>query len=237
MHGPALTRRTLLQDLVALMLFGHCRLTSAQPSSGVVRAIGFNHVTFAVSDLEQSGAFYERLFGFSRAPALELSTAQRVYTIGARGAFISLQLTRTRPAIEHVCLSVDRFDRERIERELRTIGVGVEDQPGPDWIYFHDPIGVRLQLQASPVLASTAAPTALLNRQQRLATVVGFNHVTVYASDWLQLVHSTNASWASGRDRRVRPRSISSSMNGRSISLLPIGRARVHQESIMFASP
>ena len=139
-----LSRRDLLLSLSALM----AAPAAAQTKEPPIEVRSLNHVTMFVEDVSRSVDFYQGLFGM---PVLSRqgggtnlaagSDAQFLGIFGGRGAVA---------AIDHFCLGVADFDRDRIVEVLAERGVDarvrMRDDVTPE-IYFQDPDGIRVQLQ------------------------------------------------------------------------------------------
>jgi catechol 2,3-dioxygenase-like lactoylglutathione lyase family enzyme len=137
-----LSRRELLGALAMLALpYAQAR---AAPKIAVAKQL--NHATLYVRDVEQSRAFYQRLFGMpvltAQPPGVNLAVGGGflgVYPIDAGES----------PRIDHVCFGLDRFDADATRRRLAAEGVDatIELRGETKQLYFADPNGIRVQLQ------------------------------------------------------------------------------------------
>jgi glyoxylase I family protein len=137
-----LSRRELLGALAMLAI--PSASPSTAPKIGVAKQI--NHATLYVRDVEQSRAFYQRLFGMpvliAPPPGVNLSVA---------GGFLGLYPIDPgqSPQINHVCFGLEHFDADAIRRKLAAEGVDatIRARGETKELYFNDPDGIRMQLQ------------------------------------------------------------------------------------------
>jgi catechol 2,3-dioxygenase-like lactoylglutathione lyase family enzyme len=180
-HGAnALTRRSALLALSATILSPSTVSQQIKPAIQIQR---FN-VRIAVSDLERSTAFYERLFG--------LALRQRdavVFRIGDGPDFLALTAVTggAKPDYLSYGLSVLDFDAERVMRSLADLGVSgaqIVRRGDPPELFLQDANGIKLQLQDTAYGYGTGgkgnisppAPTAVATSRFQLKSI---NHVTL----------------------------------------------------------
>jgi len=133
-----------------------------------------SHIALAVSDLERSAAFYDRVFeviGFKRVEVAE-STQQAMktrlkawvgpgYSISIRpskGEFARRLHDRNAPGLNHMAFTAeDRSDVEKMYKLLKEIGATVLDAPAeypyaPGYfaVYFTDPDGLKFEFAYVP---------------------------------------------------------------------------------------
>ena len=133
-----------------------------------------SHIALAVSDLERSTAFYDRVFefiGFKRVEVPE-STQQAMktrlkawvgpgYSISIRpskGEFAQRAHDRNAPGLNHMAFTAeDRSDVEKMYALLKQIGATVLDAPAeypyaPGYfaVYFTDPDGLKFEFAYVP---------------------------------------------------------------------------------------
>ena len=112
---------------------------------------GVNHVTFSVSDLGASVAFYQSVFGTE----LSLRTEQTAY-FDVGGLWLALNLQADIPRSEiaqsytHVAFTLDADDLEKMARHLELLGVPLRptrEREGGEGrsLYFADPDGHLLE--------------------------------------------------------------------------------------------
>jgi catechol 2,3-dioxygenase-like lactoylglutathione lyase family enzyme len=212
-NSPHMATRMTRRDILSAIpgAFGLGALLRAQQATGAFSTIAMNHVTLAVTNAKRSQEFYQRLFGL---PIVATQGPVPIMRLGSGPQFIALSERPTgKPGIDHVCLTIERFEVERVMKTLAGFGVtaaepgftgGLAGGPlrarvrmrGPEAggakegtpeIYFADPDGITLQLQA-PVycggaglvgeVCSYPAPAGkppLVTREM--------NHVTLAVSD------------------------------------------------------
>jgi len=142
-----------------------CTDAEPAPEPGSLTALGLSHFTINVTDPPRTNAFYQQAFGFgiqayqAATPALGVGPGDHfLMFIGAGGGGAR---------INHVCLTVQDFDVDRVQGVLEAHGVTPRNGgPGPleHWIslrmpnrggapegtpelYFSDPDGLSIQLQ------------------------------------------------------------------------------------------
>jgi catechol-2,3-dioxygenase len=138
-----LSRREVLAALVAVVL------PSALPSQAtptIGPATQLNHATLYVQSVERSQEFYQKLFGM---PILTRQGAGVNLRAGA--GFLGLYPARDRgaPRIDHICLSIDRFDAKTALSRLQSLKLNAEISQRGDTeeLYFDDPDGISVQIQ------------------------------------------------------------------------------------------
>ena len=134
--------------------------------------LAMNHVTLTVTNAKRSLEFYQRLFGL---PVVATQGPVPIMRLGSGPQFIALSERPTaKPGIDHVCLTIERFEVDRVMKTLAGFGVmpaeqgaagGLSGGPlrarvrmrgenaggakeGTPEIYFADPDGITIQLQA-----------------------------------------------------------------------------------------
>ena len=141
------TRRELVMALSALVLIRP--EARAQASAPPISVSTMNHVTLTVSDVQQSVAFYQRIFGLplvtTQGNEADWSApAVPVLGIGNGPQFIAFS-RGDRPHINHFCLGMDGFDAGRVVNMLAEHGIearvrlrGDSDPPAEE-LMFRDP--------------------------------------------------------------------------------------------------
>ena len=165
-----ISRREVLYALPGLA--GLSAVLSAQQPAGPFATIAMNHVTLTVSNAKRSLEFYQRLFGL---PIVATQGPVPILRLGSGPQFLALSERPTAaPGIDHVCLTIDRFEVDRVMKTLEGFDVlpaaqgapgGLAGGPlrarvrmrgenaggakeGTPEIYFGDPDGITIQLQA-----------------------------------------------------------------------------------------
>jgi catechol 2,3-dioxygenase-like lactoylglutathione lyase family enzyme len=204
-----ISRRDVLYAVPAM--FGLGAILRAQQSAGAFTTLAMNHVTLAVTNAKRSLEFYQRLFGL---PVVATQGPVPIMRLGSGPQFIALSERPTgKPGIDHVCLTIERFEVDRVMKTLAGFGVMAAEQgatgglsggplrarvrmrgenaggakEGTPEIYFGDPDGITIQLQA-PTYCGGAG---LLGEVCSSPTPAGkpplvtreMNHVTLAVSD------------------------------------------------------
>lgn len=152
--------------------------TGAEPSprKGLIAVKDLSHFTLFVSDAQKSMAFYQGLFGMPvqvhqgpATPLLAVGSNKQFLTIVGMGAGRN-GAPPPPPAINHVCMTMENFDPDRVMKTLADFGIkprgDARGQVGPltsyvtmrmenrggakegtPELYFTDPDGILLQLQ------------------------------------------------------------------------------------------
>jgi catechol 2,3-dioxygenase-like lactoylglutathione lyase family enzyme len=138
-----ITRRGALAALSATL----ASPLMAQPARATIQTRRLNNVRIAVSNLERSAAFYERLFG---PPIRQGETV--IFRVGEGPHFFALTAARNgaKPGFLSYGLTVADFDPERVMRALAEFGVrGAQITMRGDTpeLFVPDPNGIMIQLQ------------------------------------------------------------------------------------------
>ena len=131
-----ISRRQLLVALTAMTL------TRAAAQSSGFAAKSLNHVTLAVSDIDQSRRFYEAVLGTS-----VISTQSNGVNLGLGESFLGIYKIDDAPRIHHFCVGLDHYGVDEAAEKLREMGISPyvrEDKPE---VYFQDPDGITVQLE------------------------------------------------------------------------------------------
>ena len=181
-RGPgAMTRRSALLALSATMVSPGLKAQQTRP---VIRTRRLNNVKIAVSNLERSTAFYERLFG----PPVRQGEAI-VFRIGEGPHFFALTAARggAKPDFLSYGMTVADFDAEGVIRTLADFGVGgaqITRRGDTPELFVPDPNGIKIQLQHTTYGYGSGArgdvfpraPTAVAKSAFQLKSI---NHVTL----------------------------------------------------------
>jgi catechol 2,3-dioxygenase-like lactoylglutathione lyase family enzyme len=147
-------------------VLGEVCSTGSRSGDAPIVARDVNHVTLTVTDPKRSLEFYQRVFGL---PIVARQGPIPILRIGKGPSFIALSGgPAATPRIDHVCVTVENFDPDRIVATLNGLGVkkaeGGKPAPltvrvrmrGPEAgganegtpeLYFTDPDGITIQLQ------------------------------------------------------------------------------------------
>lgn len=138
-----LSRRELVAT-IALM-------ASAAPSSAAgspLHAASLNHVSLAVSDVERSRQFYQKMFDL---PVVSKQAGGINLGVGPQSFLGLYNMGSISPRIHHVCLTIDDFTPDSALDALSKEGVKgtIRDRDGVKELYFQDPDGITVQLQGA----------------------------------------------------------------------------------------
>jgi catechol 2,3-dioxygenase-like lactoylglutathione lyase family enzyme len=138
-----MSRREVIGALIAMAVPS---VQSAQTVPLVGAATQLNHATLHVANVQRSREFYQKLFGM---PVLTQQGAGVNLRAGA--GFLGLYPTPNgaKPGIDHICLSIDRFDAKRSMATLEQLKTNPEISRRGDTeeLYFDDPDGISIQVQ------------------------------------------------------------------------------------------
>jgi catechol 2,3-dioxygenase-like lactoylglutathione lyase family enzyme len=181
-RGPgAMTRRSALVALSATMVSPGLM---AQPARPVIQTRRLNNVMIAVSNVERSAAFYEKLIG---PPIRQGDTV--VFRVGEGPHFFALTAVKSgaKPDFLSYGMTVADFDAERARRMLADLGVGgaeITRRGDTPELFVPDPNGIKVQLAHTTYGYGSGArgdvlppaPTAAAKSAFQLKSI---NHVTL----------------------------------------------------------
>src|SRR6266446_639872 len=181
-HRPGtMTRRSALLALSATMVSPGLPAQQMRP---VIQTRRLNNVMIAVSNLERSTAFYEKLFG----PPVRQGEAI-VFRVGEGPHFFALTAARrgAKPDFLSYGMTVADFDAERAMRTLADLGVGgaeITRRGDTPELFVPDPNGIKVQLSHTSYGYGAGArgdvlppaPTAVAKPAFQLRSI---NHVTL----------------------------------------------------------
>ena len=180
-RGPgAMTRRSALLALAAAMVSPR---VVAQPRP-VIQTRRLNNVMIAVSNVERSAAFYEKLFG----PSVRQGDAV-VFRVGEGPHFFALTTATggAKPGFLSFGMTVADFDPERVMRTLGDLGFGggqITRRGDTAELFVSDPNGIKVQFQHTAYGYGTGArgdvlPPAPAAVARPLFQIKSINHVTL----------------------------------------------------------
>jgi len=118
------------------------RVTQDDPA---VRAIGFDHIVLAVSDLEKSAVYYRKFFGME---VLRSKKPERVWFAAAKTRLgLEPVASGGKPAIERIAFRVAGFDRRTIAERLKKLDVDIVPSDAKDAVRFKDLNGLVMELR------------------------------------------------------------------------------------------
>lgn len=146
-----LTRRQLLAALVMTSTAVSAQQSSS-PLSG--RARNINHINVRVSNLPRSAAFYAKLGLPTTLRPIIPPIGQAAYALdfqdGSLLSLIQTPETERVGTIDHFCIGLDDFDRQRDAEAIRASGIDVPDSPldapESEWFFVRDPDGTSVQI-------------------------------------------------------------------------------------------
>jgi catechol 2,3-dioxygenase-like lactoylglutathione lyase family enzyme len=151
----SMTRRHLVQALAALVLPARILAQDAAPAPApIVRALGVNHIGLTVSDIEQSFAFYQKLFGVTKGwPATNAGTGIH---LDLPDGYISVDsVAEKKGVITHFSIAIDHIDpdfakslADKINSELpdAKARAAFQANDGVSTVNLIDPDGIHVQI-------------------------------------------------------------------------------------------
>jgi catechol 2,3-dioxygenase-like lactoylglutathione lyase family enzyme len=151
-----ISRRDLVASLAAIVAGAAASgIAAAQaPAHGAPVAQGrtLNHVSMAVTDVENAAAFYSDLLGLK----VVSRPGNGGINLGLGTSFLGLYKLPNPGTVNHFCIGVDNFDPDAIAAKLTARGLKarVDRNPanrtsGGDQLYFVDPDNTNVQLGAN----------------------------------------------------------------------------------------
>jgi catechol 2,3-dioxygenase-like lactoylglutathione lyase family enzyme len=139
-----------------------------------------NHVSYTCPDFHRAADWYSMLFNLDQVGATARDVAlpfgkkgEKPYGVSAEDVPLTHLICRTRPldapvgnapahrkakaAIDHICVTVADFDRERAKAQLNAMGVKNVRDGGPFSVYVNDPFGYEVQIAGLSVTAICGA--------------------------------------------------------------------------------
>jgi catechol 2,3-dioxygenase-like lactoylglutathione lyase family enzyme len=123
----------------------------AQPEvQGYPVAVGeslpFHHVSYYARNIEEVGAFYERILGAASGDAQGFT-----FRLSEPNRYLFVGLARDDRAVglDHVCFAVEDYNPDALKDSFRSLGLNVVEADRADQVFLRDPDGIRVQL-ASP---------------------------------------------------------------------------------------
>ena len=134
-----LSRRQLTSALAGLVAAS----ANAAPSASDFKAVGVNHVTLRVPDVQRSTKFYQEVFGM---PMKEESPTVKILSITANSFFGIEAANEKGAAVDHFAFGIENFKVEEAAAKLRKRGL--KPAVSKDGLKFIDPDGITVQLNA-----------------------------------------------------------------------------------------
>jgi catechol 2,3-dioxygenase-like lactoylglutathione lyase family enzyme len=149
-----ISRRQLVQSLTLGMVAasGSAPLLAAADRSSPFKAVAVNHISYQVPDYARIRDFYADLLGMRVS---EDNGRQCALSFGP--TFIIPRLPRNplpdnQPRIDHICYTIENWDRAAVEDELKRRGL----DPKPDRdtsFHIKDPAGFDVQIASREMKA------------------------------------------------------------------------------------
>ena len=156
-----------------------CSAVEPAPTKGLIAVRDLSHFTVFISDAERSNTFYRDLFGFSirsyqgpTAPTLGVGSGVEFLMFAgvAGGGRAGAAGPAVRPSINHLCLSMEGFNPDKVLKTLEGYGIRPREttqgpvgplrsyvtmrmenrggaKEGTPELYLTDPDGILIQLQ------------------------------------------------------------------------------------------
>ena len=145
---PQFNRRNFLAAGSALAAAPLLPAAAQAPAKAALTTRRLNNVMIAVSNLDRSLAFYQKLFG---APVMDGDTA--IIRIGDGPHFLGITQVKPGavPGFLSYGLTVDNFDAARAAKSLTGINAKAEtsNRGGTAELWTYDPDNIKIQLQAT----------------------------------------------------------------------------------------
>jgi catechol 2,3-dioxygenase-like lactoylglutathione lyase family enzyme len=111
----------------------------------LVRPGGYEHIMLHVSNVEQSVAFYRKMFGLTES---KRTSGVTYFSDGATRLALRQTAPNEKPNIHHYAVKVPAFDRARMTRGLAALGATVQPaaEESKHAIRFADPDGLIVEL-------------------------------------------------------------------------------------------
>lgn len=133
----ALSRRGLIQGLAMLTAAG------ARAQDTAIKPAKIDHVSMQVTDLPQSIAFYQKIFGFT---VVSEDKPNEIVRLGAAGkVLVSLHHKSPTGLVDHFAIAVEKFNKDAVTRELKERGVTPEENLDSGF-HIKDPAGISVQI-------------------------------------------------------------------------------------------
>ena len=149
----AISRRQLVQSLT----FGLAGLAVGAGAGAAVssapkrfKATGVNHISFGVADYARTRDFYADLFGM----AVSADDGKQCYLSFGDTVLIARKSHQPgeKPYIDHMAYTIDDWNHERVEQELKRRGL--KPEPDFDSFHFRDPDGYDVQIAGKDFMKS-----------------------------------------------------------------------------------
>jgi catechol 2,3-dioxygenase-like lactoylglutathione lyase family enzyme len=135
-----LSRRQLAAALAGLVAVG----ANAAPGASDLKAVGVNHVTLRVPDVQRSTKFYQEVFGM---PMRKSSPTVNILSLNANCFFGIEAANEKGPAVDHFSLAIQNFKSAEVAAKLEKRGLKLAGV-SKEGLKFIEPDGLLVQLNA-----------------------------------------------------------------------------------------
>jgi len=121
------------------------------PELPLVAPLALEHVVVKVANLEESLAFYRMFFGHEMA--MSDNTATVWFKVADTRLGVAVAAAEEDPCIDHFCVRVEPFDRDKLVDGLTELGARVEFAAleGRDIVRFRDLDGIAVELKPQEI--------------------------------------------------------------------------------------
>ena len=150
-HGR-ISRRQLVQSLALGMTAATLapRALAAAKPEPAFRAVAVNHISYGVADYARTRDFYADLLGMQ----VSGDDGKQCYLKFGNDSFLIPRKTQDpagKPFVDHICYTIENWDKGAVEAELRRRGM--EPEPDTDEsFHVKDPDGYRLQIGSAKLM-------------------------------------------------------------------------------------
>jgi glyoxylase I family protein len=137
-------RGKLSRRQLAAALTGLVSAANAAPAASDFKAVGVNHVTLRVPDVQRSTRFYQEIFGM---PMRKSSPTVNILSLNANCFFGIEAANEKGPAVDHFSLAIQNFKSAEVAAKLEKRGVKLAGV-SREGLKFIEPDGMLVQLNA-----------------------------------------------------------------------------------------
>lgn len=175
-----ISRRKLIETLTLAATTAYAADRAGAAEQPGLKAALINHISYTCPNFRQAADWYSKVFNLDQIGARDRDVAlpfgkkgEKPYGVSADDVALTHIICRTRPldaparngpprrrakaVIDHICLTVADFDRERAKAQLNAIGVKNVRDGGPFSVYVNDPFGYEVQIAGLNVTAICGA--------------------------------------------------------------------------------
>jgi len=142
-ESGTLTRRHLVQGLVALAAAGAAAPAAAQPMP--FKSTRIDHISIQTSNLQRSIDFYQKIFGLR---VINEDKPNEIARMGDTKIIVSLHHKEPFSVVDHFAIAIEGFDKQATTAALAAHGLKAEENL--DYGFFvRDPEGRPVQIVAA----------------------------------------------------------------------------------------